>query len=553
MPLLAVNAGKTEYRRRPHFRHKAGDEHESCLIGVARAVILGALPDLGYVTLPGHARDVRITGLSGHVYEAWCEVPPERVKIAGTSIIDKTTATVRLDDGREFRVLLVGGQDSGGAQGPTVEIVVSDPLLATLSPQELLNRMRLDVSEGNWCTHWKDDELVANAQKAAIDLAADAIDYGSQNRESALHKAAKEILERARCIAVPELRLATARLVRPQAVLNLEDVSLEKSLGEIRPDVRARTIEHPHWPVQDLLIEVTVTNTINGEREAKIKNRNLPALEIDLSMLAGRVSMAEFHNLVVNELAGKRWIHHPALAEAERSVVRAQEESRRAISTTEPAQAFDAGEPRKSDPVRPANTGGALPVSNVGPRSGVPPAVKVVNRALDPALQKVAENRLASQPFFMVPDLTAPRRSVPGTSSPYPQVIRSARVLKIRGIAVVSSSSDAHPAFRLQTIAAQDWPADTIFVELATTGLPDPGRLTHIRDRGQPTLVVDVSGIHDDALDESELTRLVFNELAAKRWVFHPSIDEYVRRFDVAQHSRQTTVPSTRSEYRRLK
>jgi hypothetical protein len=76
-------------------------------------------------------------------------------------------------------------------------------------------------------------------------------------------------------------------------------------------------------------------------------------------------------------------------------------------------------------------------------------------------------------------------------------------------------------------------------VELATTGVPDPGRRARIRERGFPTLVVDVRGIDPCGLDEAALTGLVFELHAKKRWVFHPAVDEYVRRLGAAQKSQR--------------
>ena len=535
--LLAVNAGKTVYRRRPHFRHKAGVEHEACLLAAGRAALLAALAGIDHVTLPGHRRDARVTGLSGHVYEAWCELPPEPARIADCAIVDKACAVVRLDDGREFRVLLVGGQSHGGAGGAAVEIVVDDPALAMLSPEELRSRMRLYVSGGNWCSHWKDEQIAADATQAAIDLAVDAIDYGSSNRESALHKAAKEVLAQARRIMVPALRLAGGNLVRPFTSLELEDVELEQPLGEIRPDLKARTVACAQWPTEDLLVEVTVSNGIDVEREARIKRRNLPALEIDLSRLAGRLSMAEFGNLVVNEVVGKRWIHHPALEEAERDFQRRREEAARMAAERAASEAARALAEQKTVTQRSGGAVAALPESREDSavrRPRVPPVSKIPVKAAAP----VADARLGKPPFLLVPDLTA-SVNLHGMPEPYRQVIRSAYVLEALEIQLVSSSVDAAPALRLETIAAPRWPAGTLFVELATTGVPDPARRARIRERGFATLVVDARGVDPGGLDEMSLTSLVFDARARKRWVFHPAIDEYVRRLKAAQQSQR--------------
>ncbi len=546
MTLIAVNAGKAIYRRRPHFRHEAGGERRTCLIAAARAGLLASLAEVGYVTLPGHRRDARITGLSGHVYEAWVEVPPEAVKVLSTAIVDEASAIVRLEDGREFRVLLVGSRNSATVDAPTVEIVVDDPALAAFSPEDLRNRMRLDVRAGNWCSHWQDLQLDADAAKAAVDLATDSIDYGSPNRESALHEAAKKILELECCILVPALRVSEANQIRPAALLELEDVSLEHPLGEIRPDVKARTVSHIHWPADDLLIEVTVSNRITSEREARIKKRNLPALEINLSMLAGRVTLTEFRDLVVRELEGKRWIHHPAVTEAERIHVFGQDDPQKVARTSDaPSSQRGAGigESRREGSFGP---GGAFPEPKVATGSEAARAPRAAPRSVMRALQRVSDGQLANQPCIMVPDLTVRLSSATGMSSPYPQVIRAARALKIREI-TVGSTRDSVPALRIKTIAAPDWPAETLFVELSIKGFSEPDTI-RIRERGQPTLTVELGRVDPEALDESLLRRLVFNEFAAKRWLFHPSIDDHIRRFE-ATRSQQAALSRTASTY----
>lgn len=120
--------------------------------------------------------------------------------------------------------------------------------------------------------------------------------------------------------------------------LELDEVCLERRLGRIVPDVIAtlggrqsyvhggtRTTvgevfdedaedgHSPAWPAT-LLVEVTVTHGIDHEKLQRIRKLNLPTLEVDLSAMGGRLTREQFRDLVVDQIVGKRWVHHPALA-----------------------------------------------------------------------------------------------------------------------------------------------------------------------------------------------------------------------------------------------
>jgi hypothetical protein len=64
------------------------------------------------------------------------------------------------------------------------------------------------------------------------------------------------------------------------------------------------------WPLT-LLVEVTVTHGIDEEKHQRIRELNLPTLEIDLSQLGGRITLENLRDLIVDQTVGKRWVHHP--------------------------------------------------------------------------------------------------------------------------------------------------------------------------------------------------------------------------------------------------
>lgn len=56
---------------------------------------------------------------------------------------------------------------------------------------------------------------------------------------------------------------------------------------------------------------MTVTHGINEEKLSRIRELDLPTLEINIGSLGGHVTSDGLRTLVVNEMIGKRWAHHP--------------------------------------------------------------------------------------------------------------------------------------------------------------------------------------------------------------------------------------------------
>jgi hypothetical protein len=342
LPLIAVNAGKSEWRRRPHFRHPDGAQKDACLVLSARAAALETLRKHGVLTLPARRMGTTITGLSGKLYSAWVTTPPEPVRISNFHAIDQVSAILTLDDGRQLKVSLTGkvdGEVSGGI--PTIVLAVDDPKIAAMSPDELKARLHLLVEQASWCGYWNDPDLMAQATQQARQDAEQVLDWldgmetdgttATGSRETLLHLLAKEILAQAGHIRLPELsaraevRMPNGNVAARSSItlggdVRLGGVSLEKRLGSIRPDVVAELVaELPcagsSSPLlqSPLLIEVTVTHGIDSERLTRIRAQKLPVLEIDISRFGGTLTKEDFVRLLVDEEAGKRWVYHPWL------------------------------------------------------------------------------------------------------------------------------------------------------------------------------------------------------------------------------------------------
>lgn len=263
---------------------------------------------------------------------------------------------------------------SDGSGRAIVTMSLSDPTIAMLGPEEIRARLRI-LPGIRWCAHWNDQELTTEADAAATQAARDALDGWQETdesdflshlpldtdattmqrwrRETLLHREVKAILEQASSIATPGLEVEVTRdppeefggnweedrirklWMTASRNLALDEVRLERCLGSIVPDVIAtlggRQI-HTHggtmtmvsgdfeedvedtysqaWPLT-VLVEVTVTHGIDEEKLRRIRELDLPTLEINISLLGGRVTLDGLRTLIVDQTIGKRWVHHP--------------------------------------------------------------------------------------------------------------------------------------------------------------------------------------------------------------------------------------------------
>ena len=341
LPLVAVNAAKTVFQRRPHFRHPEGAARERCVIIAARRALAELFGKQDRIVLPRRRRSRNIEGLSGQYFDAWVERPSESVGINDCAFRDEITAILTLDDGRRLVVQLVGRGQVARLEGDEallarIELEVDDPAIAMMSPEEIFERLELAWASACWAQHWADPDMDREANAKARESAMDALDWLDQadsadgqspaeRRETLLHREVKAILEREKRIRLPGLHVE-ARWQRnngfvdtriwsaPEAELALTSVDLEVHLGCSVPDVIATWV-HADGSKHSIFIEVTVTNPIGSERLDRLSSFGFPVLEIDIGRMGGVVTREEFTRLVVNEIAGKRWLYHPTINE----------------------------------------------------------------------------------------------------------------------------------------------------------------------------------------------------------------------------------------------
>lgn len=330
--LLGVNAGPRTLRpgqRRPHFRHDQGVEKQRCRLVAGRAALERMLREEGVFELPARRFEGVIEGASGHRYTHTIVTPAERVRIKAIEYDDEALGVLILDDGRRVKVVVRGTLRPNKPDNSLAIISVElDPAEAVqLSPQDLRTRLFLDVDSVRWLCHWKDAEVRAEAEGAALALAEESADWLNEalatvpiewRRESALHLAVKKIIEESGRMYLPPLEVTVRRLRRPVAAerqwsepaktVAFDSVVLENRLGRIVPDVVAKIGAH------SMLIEVVVTHPVNEDKLVMLETLGLPCLEINLSRSHGRVTLDELRRIVIDDLSAKRWLHHPRLA-----------------------------------------------------------------------------------------------------------------------------------------------------------------------------------------------------------------------------------------------
>lgn len=339
-PLVARNAGVPvpQRRRRAHFAHGAGTATRDCQVVAARLAALRALSAHGYIELPGYKVCASARGFSGTEYTAEHGIPPRSFRLQDIQYQDATTAVLTLEDGRRLRVEMVGSleapetvaTDDSDALVPTIRIIVNDPAIAELSPEELLPRLALSAEDTScWRNHWEEEKLRRQAELEAQQQALDALDAFPHQlvdlealppelrRQGLLHALALQLLQDAGRIAVPALRSASAATLKAvPAHLDIEQAVAEPRLGQLIPDL----IVHCRQPgYERVLCEVTVTHGIGPDKLTRLRELELPVIELDFRLASGKITRSELHHLVVEDTRLKRWVCHPSLQHEELS------------------------------------------------------------------------------------------------------------------------------------------------------------------------------------------------------------------------------------------
>lgn len=146
--------------------------------------------------------------------------------------------------------------------------------------------------------------------------------------ETALHLAAKEILQQSREIVLPavDVHFKSHRTMRlaPEQRYAMDRAELERRVGSVVPDVLAFIQGRP------IAIEIRVTHAVDASKAASYSRRRLSAIEIDLSAHARDFAIPNLTPLVVGAGPHKRWVYNAA-AEARRREILATGKKLKAV------------------------------------------------------------------------------------------------------------------------------------------------------------------------------------------------------------------------------
>lgn len=144
--------------------------------------------------------------------------------------------------------------------------------------------------------------------------------------ETALHLAAKQLIEARGVLALPEL-VASIKIIdymghvhkpEKQSVAagrrTLSKVVLEQALGPIRPDIRVDA-----EGLGAVLVEVEVTHFVDEHKLDRIEKAGIAAIEIDLFTFR-HTTFAALEAALFDNPTGTRWLYHPAMYKAKQTL-----------------------------------------------------------------------------------------------------------------------------------------------------------------------------------------------------------------------------------------
>jgi hypothetical protein len=161
--------------------------------------------------------------------------------------------------------------------------------------------------------------------------------------ETAVHKLAKQIIKEEKKLRFPKLtfpenipEIMEIRyqyylqyqnlfdgqiVVSPGKVLQLDWVELEKSVGDIRPDIMASANG------QQFFIEIAVFHFVDEEKLNKIRALNMPTIEIDLS----KVDLSEFNpdalkHEIIENVENRKYVYYPWMDNAKKKSIKLYQE-----------------------------------------------------------------------------------------------------------------------------------------------------------------------------------------------------------------------------------
>ena len=348
---------------RPHFRHDAGQQKDSCLVKTSQIVALQLLFQEKVIHLPEQTSRWTVGGASGQIYTGIATSAGFSARIATREWVDVHEAKITLDDGRVVWLRLSGtcgrGLESSG--DAVITIKVDDPEVSTWPAEKILEHAQLTGHWLCWEKHFDDDQLAQQARLDAEQQAHHWCDYipqdmdlpegltDAQRSEGVLHWLIKGILANAPTIATPTYNelitrnmpnqtFESRRVYLDEKTYRISNVRLENRLQGVIPDVICTATADGEAPME-LMIEVAVTHKVDQVKTARIRSMGIACLEIDTQRMGkgGRTTVDELRAMVLTHTNNKSWVFHPSV-ELLRRAAKEQLEQRHAQVVKEVAE-----------------------------------------------------------------------------------------------------------------------------------------------------------------------------------------------------------------------
>ena len=142
-------------------------------------------------------------------------------------------------------------------------------------------------------------------------------DVGETCAESAIHAAAKQVLLEHNWLRAPEMRVTVSSttksgmklhessLLSAERSIRFEHAALEVWETSVRPDLVGYRGD------RKLLVEMYYRHRVDGNKRRKLKELDLPAIEIDLSDIDASAGFQAIIERVVHQTEFKSWLHFP--------------------------------------------------------------------------------------------------------------------------------------------------------------------------------------------------------------------------------------------------
>ena len=135
--------------------------------------------------------------------------------------------------------------------------------------------------------------------------------------ESILHRLAKDLFTELLQVSLPEYRLIRKEqigfsmleyneIVCKEHGMTFTNVDVERHLGDVIPDLILT------GGAEQLLVEIAVTHRVDATKLSRLKERDIPVVEIGLSARDAALSRAELADKLARDLTSKKWLFHPA-------------------------------------------------------------------------------------------------------------------------------------------------------------------------------------------------------------------------------------------------